>query len=91
MSIIGVDHTRASLAYLFWSMPEKYPQRRHKILKAIPFMVSGVADDETRFDRCGVFCRRGGNKNCPNGCRNAPAHASQGRCGVADILGGGLE
>ena len=61
MSIIGVDHTPASLAYHFWSMPEKYPQRRHKILKAIPFMVSGVADDETRFDRCGAFCRRGGN------------------------------
>ena len=33
------------------------------------------------------FCRRGGNKKCPNGCRNAAAHASQGRCGVADFWG----
>jgi hypothetical protein len=63
------------------------PQRRHKILKAIHFMVSGVADDETRLNRCGAFCRRGGNKRCLNGCRNAAAHASQGRCGVADIWG----
>jgi hypothetical protein len=31
------------------------PQRRHKILKAMRIMVSGVADDETRFDRCGAF------------------------------------
>jgi hypothetical protein len=38
-------------------MPEKLPQRRHKILKAMRFMVSGVADDETSFDRCGAFCR----------------------------------
>ena len=30
------------------------------------FMVSGVADDVARFDRCGAFCRRGGNtKNVP--------------------------
>jgi hypothetical protein len=35
----------------------KLPQRRHKILKAMRFMVSGVADDETSFDRCGAFCR----------------------------------
>ena len=65
----------------------KLPPRRHKILKVIRFMVSGVADDETSFDRCGAFCRRGGNKRCLNGCRNAAAHASQGRCGVADIWG----
>jgi hypothetical protein len=65
----------------------KLPQRRHKILKAMRFMVSGVADDETSFDRCGAFCRRGGNKRCLNGCRNAAAHASQGRCGVADFWG----
>jgi hypothetical protein len=31
------------------------PQRRHKILKAIHFMVSGVADHETRLDRCALF------------------------------------
>ena len=35
-------------------MPEKLPKRRHKILKAMLFMASGVADDETRFDRCGA-------------------------------------
>ncbi len=57
------------------------------MLKVIRVMVSGVADDETSFDRCGVFCRRGGNKKCLNGCRNAAAHASQGRCGVADFWG----
>ena len=51
------------------------------------FMVSGVADDETRLNRCGAFCRRGGNKRCLNGCRNAAAHASQGCCGVADFWG----
>jgi hypothetical protein len=26
-------------------------------------------------------------QKCPKACRNAAAHASQGRCGVADILG----
>ena len=28
-----------------------------------------------------------GTQKCPNGCRNAAAHASHGRCGVADFWG----
>jgi len=37
------------------------PQHPHKIQKAIGNITSGVADNETRFDRRGDFCWRGGN------------------------------
>jgi len=40
-----------------------------------------------------IFVGVAGTQKCPNDCRNAAAHASHGRCGVADFCGrvrGGL-